>query len=225
MKLTTTLLALGLVLAAPAAFADEKHPDCEEYQDTYFYPDNTDEEGNRQKNPEKTRVCEGEHWDGQDTTNSSDEPTQATTDGENTYVSLFAYKDPESPDVDQNGVLDAFHMRLSMDGSEHVYFYGGLYGVGETAADVNTADKRAAWYGKDGTNQGPLGPVWMEIIDLYNRDDADADGADGNFIAWVVGESGMLPQGMATGENDCTQHEYQTSDCTRDNTAITMELA
>ncbi len=225
MKFTLISLILGLALAAPLALADEAHPDCEEYQTTYAYPENRDESGDRQPVEDKPRICEGEHWDGEDTTASPDTETHALADADGVYVSLFTGKDPVTPDAEENGATDAFHTRLSIQMTDgvHVYYYGALYGLGEMATDASSTGKYGAIWLKDGTNQGPLGPIWEAFIRGINND-ADEGGADGNLLAWIVGDLGLLPQGMKTGEDDCTQVEYQTSDCERDNTAMTIEL-
>lgn len=205
MKLAFVVTA-ALALSAIAA-ANESHPDCEAGQ-----PNRAD--------GAPFMVCEGEHWDGQDPNSSQGSGLTTDFNNEAAWVNFGGSSDPGEPTVGNPLFVRA---SVQFAGSEQgVYTSQGLFGVGSEAVYAGSGGE-VVWYGRDNTNQlGVFGPVIAAI-----NDDPEEGDADGNILAWIVGfqaNTGVPLAAFKTGEADCSQAEYQESDCERDNTAVTVDL-
>ena len=202
MKLSIMLLATCLVVVAtPLATADETDPDCEDNQPWIGYS-RTDPVRNvyqAQGSPLGLALCEGEHWDGQDTV-QSDQPANCNApvnpDPNDLFVGYCLGPDPNS--MEGGNPLNPLGLRVgAKDGAVYASANIGLVG-------------RAAVYTDDSTTA------------IYLRDNTP-----GNVLATVV-STARITTGYVD-ENDCPQSVYQAgayappSSCGRDNTAITLE--
>lgn len=198
MKLTIVFLAIAMTaVAAPFALADETAPDCEDdqsmigYRTTDFAKDTVRGLG--------LNVCEGEHWDGQDTV----QPDQSPSCNPSTSLvptDLFVgFCTGTAPDT------------------------GSQEDPLTTGARVSSANLNEVYVGAD---IHPVGMAFVYVgpgtIALYIHDNTP-----GNLLATVV-SAPRVTQGYVS-ENDCSQSTYQTgayfppSECGRDNTAVTIE--
>lgn len=198
MKLTIVLLAFALtVVAAPFAVADETNPDCEEdqpligYRSTDFLKDTVRGQG--------LNVCEGEHWDGQDTVQPDQTPScnpSTSLVPTDLFVGFCTGTAPDTGSQDDPLTTGA---RVSSANLNEVYAGADIHPVG--MAFVYVSEDRTAVYVHDNT--------------------------PGNVLATIV-STPRITQGYVS-ENDCSQDVYQTgaysppSQCGRDNTAITVE--
>lgn len=193
---TMIMAATLLLVASPLATADETHPDCEAGQPglTYTGPLAAPTEG---------RVCEGEHWDGQDPVYQdgarSDQPCASDVDPSRVHFSFCQSADAKE---EESNVLQAkpVGVRVSSDGAQH-YVALNIDQVGQ--AIVYTDGTLAAAYIEDGN-----------IL---------------NAVAIVVSSAGVTRGHVS--EDDCNQETYQQGamendrqKCGRDNTAITVVL-
>jgi len=212
------LAAASVAVSMPFAAAAENHPDCE---DNVTW---TDQDGREHTGPQPwigykssdalrtiyynnapapldtIYVCEGEHWDGQDTV-QDDEPVScapsAKPDAEDLFIGMCLGDDPGDATTDDP--LNPLGFRVSHDG-EDTYVGVNIALVGQAVLFTN--DHSTAVYLRDNT--------------------------DGNVLATVVSSLGIT-RGYVS-ENDCDQSTYQTGAqnddrtlCGRDNTAITVE--
>lgn len=192
--LAITICSVGLPLVA----ADEGNPDCEDDQGLIGYGSTDFLRDTFAQN--NAWVCEGEHWDGQDTVQPDQSPTCSPTtnlDPADLFVGYCAGADPNTMRGDDP--LTPLGVRASSDGSQ-VYASTNIALVGRAAAYV-----------------GP------GTIAVYLRDNTL-----GNLLATVV-SAPRITQGYVD-ENDCSQSVYEygayhgNSQCGRDNTAITVEF-
>lgn len=194
-------LTLAALVAAPSALADESLPDCEDGQENPLAGTGA-------------TLCEGEHWDGQD-------PSGADAVG----ISVGAAGSPTPQ--------DPVHVHAYTNGRS-VFVNGAAFGAGESSAFVDADSGTVSWWGRDGTNVllggTPIEGLFETLDAALGRSNP---GGDGNAIAWVVGFSSHAvasasgepaPWGEPTGEGDCTQAEYESSPCARDDTAVTLVL-
>lgn len=200
LALTTSMLLLGM---APVALAAENAPDCESTQPWIGYTTTTSVQSFYENDlgaPGGLYVCEGEHWDGQDTV----APGSGNSCG--------TYADSVSPSsiavgncmyADAKPRADALNaqplgFRVSSDGSQQ---YLGV--------DIALVGQAVLYHGNG-------------MVGVYLRDNTPVNG-----LATVVSAPGIT-KGYVS-ENDCDQATYQqgamTNDrtlCGRDNTAITV---
>ena len=192
------------LVGVPLAAADEGHPDCEPgqpligYASTLFIRDFLVNQGLA----DNAFVCEGEHWDGQDTV-QADETSTCTPSVEPSPTDLFVAMcqgaDPNSgPSLEPTQPLG---VRVSSANANEVYTSVNIGGVGRAAVYVGPSESA-----------------------IYLRDNTP-----GNLLASAVSAL-RITQGYPS-ENDCSQATYQSgafnppSQCGRDNTAITVHYA
>jgi len=155
--------------------------------------------------PGGLNVCEGEHWDGQDSVNSGgSQPAECggaavSPDPNNLHVNRCMGSDPNS--MASNDATNPLGVRVSASGSS-------------AYTAVNIADVgRAVLFVDDGT------------VAVYLRDNTITNGE--NVLATAVSAAGITRG--TPGEADCDQAVYHAGAvagdrrCTRDNTAITVE--
>ena len=206
MRTIIVLLAASMTLVGlPLAAADEGAPDCEPgqpligYRSTLFIRDMLVAQGL----DDNLYVCEGEHWDGQDTVQGDQTATCAGPSvnavPSDLFVAFCQGADPNTaPSLSTDQPLG---VRAGSSNLNEVYTSVNIGGVG-----------RAALY---------LGPNSAAI---YLRDNTP-----GNVLANVV-SAARITQGFPD-ELDCDQTTYHNgamtppSQCGRDNTAITIEYA
>lgn len=228
-----SLMSLALV---PLVAADETQPDCEAQQGWIGYTTTRPFTG-----PIDTflgdnahlQVCEGEHWDGQDTVRPGDNPghtpsctaADVTSAPESFFIGNCQNADPNDGAPSTSGTPPTAVLGLRVSGATAadggaVYVIADIYGVGKagTYADActgcgATADTLAGVYVEDNTNQIGLN----------------------NILATVVSSAGIT-RGYVD-EGDCAQGDGQTpgtyqygaetgdrQQCGRDNTAVSAEL-
>lgn len=202
-SLTIVLLASFLTFGAiPLAAADETAPDCEDDQPSIGYGSAGAaafrDLMNATNHPADLFVCEGEHWDGQDTVQPDQSPTcnpSVNAVPDDLFVGMCMGTDPNGHE--SANPLNPLAFRAGSTGDEsYAAFSIGFVG-------------RAAVYSGDG------------VAAVYLRDNTP-----GNALATVV-SAPRITQGFVD-ENDCSQAVYQAgamnppSDCGRDNTAITV---
>lgn len=211
-----TALLLTL-LAAPGALADETMADCEAGQpwvghpSTRMVPEVYDGLGR----PGEARMCEGEHWDGQD------QVQPASGASESGVACLDA--DPDADDLfvgycmgPTNGAERERDFATVANGSSPAGARLGSTGGDETFAGVD-----AMFVGKAMLYVGAQDGL---TVGLYVRDNTPS-----NLLATAVSGTGITRGYVA--EGDCTHEEYERQDpswqrpsCGRDNTAVTVEL-
>lgn len=212
------ILLMGLVVALFAVpigvLADETQPDCEADQKA----------GSGDKFSERSRplrplagACEGEQWDGQDTNSAA-------------LVDYRSSQAGSQPNVNDNGATDAVHVRASTGSG--TYTRTDIFGVG--AVGAYTSGTTTAVYLQDYSEDtlGSLGITdeWGMAYNaahtaVYGSGHTNQELSDGNVLAGVV-HFAHITQGSDFGEEDvnCTQADYAAGTCSRDNTAITVEL-
>lgn len=225
--LTASLLLVGAPLGAAEEHTNETHADCEEnqgwigYTTTRPYTDIVDAVLGQDAD---VLVCEGEHWDGQDTVRGEEPgrgPTgcQMISPEDGLFVGNCLPTDPNNgaPAIGQ-GVLG---LRVgARQSTTEAYVGADIYGVGKAivfldpcAADCGTAGLLAGVYIEDNTDQILSGT---------------------NLLAIVVSAAGVTKGYVA--EGDCTQGDAETEgtyqygaetgkrdQCGRDNTAISVQ--
>lgn len=210
MKTTIIFLAATLmVVGMPFAAADETHADCEDGQAFIGYRTTQSLHAAyvTAGSPGGLFVCEGEHWDGQDSVRGDEAGTtdclqnpQVDPSG---FVALCANSDINEGDADPTLAASPVAFRVSNAGSE-AYVGTNIFSVG-----------RAVVY-TDGEG----------MVGIYLRDNTP-----GNVLATVVSSAGIT-KGYPS-EDDCDQATYEVgaydlnpdtarTHCGRDNTAITL---
>lgn len=215
MRFGTMLLCTTLIAAMPLAVAAENHPDCEPGQAWIGYNPNTAAVGAFIANnaPGNLKVCEGEHWDGQDSINGQTaggaETQPADCDGalqsnpDDLHANRCMASDPNQ--MPGNDPTNPLGFRVSKRGDAS---YAAL-----NIADVG----RVVVYVDDDTAA------------VYLRDNTVTNGE--NVLAQIVSAPGITRGNP--GEADCSQQTYRegaeapanspdSRKCTRDNTAITV---
>ena len=196
--LATTLLTVG----APLAIADETAPDCEANQPWIGYARTqpvADTYNNDAGAPGGLSTCEGEHWDGQDSLDSTAGScaTATNTDPNALHVNFCGFQDPNAGSGEDP--TNPLGIRVSADSGETQLY---------TGANIALVG-RAALYVDDGTAA------------VYLRDNTPL-----NVLATAV-SAPRVTQGHVS-EQDCDQETYQrgaetgSAECGRDNTAITV---
>jgi len=205
MKISMTILAASVLLAsAPLVAADETNPDCEADQQWIGYDE---QEANTATIGALAPlyVCEGEHWDGQDTVRGGESATSDCLTAVNVdpsgNVDLCMGADPNQGEADPIDGASPVALRVSTSGSQ-VYTGANIFSVG-----------RAVVY-TDGSG----------MVAVYLRDNTPT-----NLLAQAISAPGIT-QGTP-GDADCDQETYaegaNTNNrdlCTRDNTAITVNI-
>lgn len=206
MKTTILFLAAAMIaVAAPIAIADETAPDCEANQPWIGYTSTSDVQATYESlgSPGGLYVCEGEHWDGQDTVGSQETSTSNCAAAPQVSASGVAWcmgSDPNEGDSDPTAGATPVALRVSA--GDGAYVGSSIFSVG-----------RAVVY-TDGSN----------TVAVYIRDNTP-----GELLAQVV-SAPRITQGHVD-PNDCSQAEYQAgaeahdgTKCGRDNTAITLTI-
>lgn len=215
------VLATFLVLSAvPLAAADQNHPDCE---DSVTYDSSPDPGSQPETGPQPgigytttqafwegwqddlgspggIFVCEGEHWDGEDTVQDDQGAPLGTArlDPDDLFIGVCS-----SPDMNDDPSADPTcpGVRVSSDGAHHF--------VGANVPLVG----RAIVYADDST------------VAIYLRDNMIA-----NVLATVVSAAGITQGHVDENDCDQETYQSgamqrDRSLCGRDNTAITVEHA
>lgn len=192
------------LVALPLAAADEADPDCEAnqpligYSSTLFVRDQLVNRGL----DDNLYVCEGEHWDGQDSVQGDETGACSPTVNAvptDLFVGFCQAADPNAgPSLEPTQPLG---VRVGSANANSVYASSNIAAVGRAAVYVGPSE-----------------------AGVYLRDNTP-----GNVLASAV-SAARITQGVP-GENDCSQETYQTgaffppSQCVRDNTAITVHYA
>ncbi|HUR69045.1 MAG TPA: hypothetical protein VM370_07340 [Candidatus Thermoplasmatota archaeon] len=208
MRFGIVLLTTAFVLVStPVAFADETAPDCESTQPWIGYTSTTavrDTYNQDLGHPGDLNVCEGEHWDGQDTVRSDQAEASCTGTVNADPNALFAGICSDNGAADgwsESNPLTPLGLRVSSDGTNAVYVGTNIVLVGKAVLYVDHS-----------------------AVAVYVEDNTPT-----NALATVV-SAPRVTQGHVD-ETDCDQATYQdgainhTAACGRDNTAITVEHA
>lgn len=205
-------VATILVASAPFAAALENEPDCESNQPWIGYgtTDSVRAAYNGLQRPGGVNVCEGEHWDGQDSVQDDEVATsdcataaqQRVSSPDDAFVSLCGDQNINDGEADPTDGASPVAIRVSKFG-DSVYVGGNIFAVGRAVVWTNGQDSAA----------------------VYLRDNTP-----GNVLATAI-SSARVTKGFVS-ENDCDQATYQAgayapageSRCGRDNTAITVSV-
>lgn len=263
MKTITLTLLVACLCALPAihlAAADETKADCE---NNVNY---TDANGNPASGPQPwagyaqtdsvkdlvggtvgydtVRNCEGEQWDGQDSVQGGQDPTNGggnnaagcnkadvvrTANG--AFVGSCAAPDPNQGAADPlggSGMPVVFRVSYLNAGGHTQEFY--------VATDIADVGRASTYVGVcTGTDAGLEGAAECPANSVTGTHDGEArygvylrDNTPGNVLAQVVSSLGITKGHVA--ESDCDQSTYQSgayagdrSRCGRDNTAVTVD--
>lgn len=186
--------------------------------------------------------CEGEHWDGQDTVNneSRNEPTTTadpacTPKVTETATTDFSVTNCQRADINENtdGPLGRAPLAFRVSGKgngnggyQEVYVGLDIMLVGRAAVYAGTCSDGTSGLEGAASCDSAASPIHgrQSRTGVYLRDNTP-----GNVLATIVSAAGIT-RGEA-GEGDCTQEQYQLGveegnrkRCTRDNTAVTVDL-
>lgn len=201
MKIGIVLLAASFVVVGlPLATASEDNPDCESNQPWIGYRTTAPvrDTYTAMGAPGGLNPCEGEHWDGQDSTNSANPgcTPSASPDPADAYVIYCLGPDPNA--MTGEDPLNPLGVRVSSDGSES-YVGANIVLVGRVVVYV-----------------GP------DAVGVYLRDNTP-----GNLLATVISAARVTQGYVSENDCDQSLYQQGamsgTPLCGRDNTAITVE--